>query len=116
MISLLTDTPVRFDVAITGELTLQGDVYAIGGLNEKLLAAQRKEFNKVIIPKENIPDLDEIPDKVKKGLNIIGVDHISETFPHIFRSPRFPVFSSVKNHRRRQTRPTGGGTAGRSLT
>ncbi len=94
MISLLTDTPVRHDVAVTGEITLRGDIYAIGGLNEKLLASQRKGIKTVIIPAENLPDLDEIPDKVKSGLKIIGVNHISETFSHIFRSPRFSVRSA----------------------
>lgn len=91
MISLLSKTPVRSDVAVTGELTLRGDVYAIGGLNEKLLAAQRKELKTVVIPKENLPDLSEIPDKVKKGLNIVGIDHISEAYVHVFRSSRFSV-------------------------
>ncbi len=95
MISLLTNTPVRHDVAVTGELTLRGDVYAVGGLNEKLLAAQRKEIKKVILPKENIPDLEEIPEKVKQGLEIIGVNHISETLPHIFRKPRFSSLSTA---------------------
>ncbi len=89
MISLLSNVPVRHDVAVTGELTLRGEIYAIGGLNEKLLAAQRKQINKVIIPAENIPDLEEIPEKVKQGLQIVGVNHISETLPHIFRSLRF---------------------------
>ena len=95
MISLLTETPVRHDVAVTGEITLRGDIYAIGGLNEKLLAAQRKEIRTVIIPKENLPDLEDIPEKVKKGLNIIGVDHISEVLPHVFRSARFASRSTV---------------------
>ncbi|MDI6402509.1 endopeptidase La [Balneolaceae bacterium ANBcel3] len=94
MISLLTNTPARHDVAVTGEITLQGNIFAIGGLNEKLLAAKRKGITKVLIPKENTPDLEEIPDKVKKGLEIVGVDHISECFQHIFRKPGF-----LKNHR-----------------
>ena len=94
MISLLTSSPTRSDVAVTGEITLRGEVYAIGGLNEKLLAAQRKEIKYVIIPKENLPDLDEIPDKVKEGLQIIGVHHISEAVSHVFRSPGFTLDSS----------------------
>ncbi|MDG5767033.1 endopeptidase La [Balneolales bacterium ANBcel1] len=96
MISLVTDSSVRHDVAVTGEITLRGDVYAIGGLNEKLLAAQRKGIVTVIIPAENMPDLADIPDKVKEGLTITGVNHISETFEHVFRSPDFlKLISSV---------------------
>lgn len=89
MISLLSETPVRHDVAVTGEITLRGEIYAIGGLNEKLLAAQRKQIHKVLIPKENLPDLEDIPEKVKQGLQIVGVNHLSEALSHVFRSPRF---------------------------
>ncbi len=91
LISLLTDTAARHDVAVTGELTLRGDVYAIGGLNEKLLAAQRKGLKKVIIPGENKPDLADVPDQVKQGIDIIEVDHIAETFQHVFRSAEFKI-------------------------
>lgn len=86
MISLITETPLRHDVAMTGEITLRGDIFAIGGLNEKLLAAQRNHITKVIIPKDNIRDLEEIPDKVKAGLNIVGVEHIDDAIPHVFRN------------------------------
>ncbi len=89
MISLLSETPVRHDVAVTGEITLRGEIYAIGGLNEKLLAAQRKQIHKVLIPMENLPDLEDIPEKVKQGLQIVGVNHLSEALSHVFRSPRF---------------------------
>lgn len=84
MISLLTQTPIRHDIALTGETTLRGDVYAIGGLNEKLLAAQRNKIKKVIIPHDNLKDLEEIPDKVKDGLEIIPVNTIKEAEAHIF--------------------------------
>lgn len=118
MISLLTDTAARHDVAVTGEITLRGDVYAIGGLNEKLLAAQRKGIKTVIIPRENIPDLEEIPGKVLKGLDIIGVEHISETFSRIFRTPRFSVASgrtsSGKNNRKKAKRTKPGETRTKS--
>ncbi len=97
MISLLTDTPVRHDVAVTGEITLRGEVYAVGGLNEKLLAARRKNLSRVIIPKENLPDLEEIPSKVTEGLKITGIDHISESFPFVFRSSVFPGFDGQKD-------------------
>ncbi|MEX2404807.1 MAG: endopeptidase La [Balneolales bacterium] len=85
MISLVTNREIRYDVAITGEITLSGEVYAIGGLNEKLLAAQRNQIKTVLIPKDNERDLSEIPDKVKKGLTIISVNHIEDAIPNVFR-------------------------------
>lgn len=86
MISLLTNRKVRHDVAMTGEITLRGEVYAIGGLNEKLLAAQRNKIQTVLIPHENIKDLAEIPEKVKAGLKIVGVKTLDEAMPYVFRS------------------------------
>lgn len=75
---MLTKTPVRKDVAMTGEITLQGRVLPIGGLKEKLLSALRGGIKTVIIPKENEKDLAEIPDNVKKGMKIIPVSEVSE--------------------------------------
>ena len=70
IISVLTGIPVRADVAMTGEITLRGQVLPIGGLKEKLLAAQRGGIKNVIIPAENERDLKEIPDNVKENLTI----------------------------------------------
>lgn len=78
LVSVLTKTPVRKDVAMTGEITLQGRVLSIGGLKEKLLSALRGGIKTVIIPKENEKDLAEIPDNVKKGMKIIPVSEVSE--------------------------------------
>jgi ATP-dependent Lon protease len=83
MISLLTGKPTRHDVAMTGEITLRGDVYAIGGLNEKLMAAQRQKIKKVLIPKDNEPDLADIPAKVKEGLDIVSVETVSQAMAHV---------------------------------
>jgi ATP-dependent Lon protease len=85
ILSLLKNKPIRHDVAMTGEITLRGEVYAIGGLNEKLLAAKRNRISIVLIPKDNLKDLAEIPEKVKAGLNIIAVSTIDEALPHIFK-------------------------------
>jgi ATP-dependent Lon protease len=85
IMSLITGKPLRHDIAMTGEITLRGEIYAIGGLNEKLLAAQRNRITNVIIPRDNLKDLSEIPDKVKEGLKIISVSTIEEAFPHVFR-------------------------------
>ena len=78
IVSVLTQTPVRRDIAMTGEVTLRGNVLAIGGLKEKLLAALRGGVKTVLIPQENEKDLPEIPDNVKEGLEIIPVSHVSE--------------------------------------
>ena len=73
LVSVLTGIPVRADVAMTGEVTLRGEVLAIGGLKEKLLAALRGGIKRVLIPEENTRDLPEIPDNVKNNLEIIPV-------------------------------------------
>jgi ATP-dependent Lon protease len=72
-VSALTGIPVRSDVAMTGEITLRGEVTAIGGLKEKLLAALRGGIKTVLIPEENAKDLQEIPENVKNGLEIVPV-------------------------------------------
>jgi len=76
IVSALTRIPVRADVAMTGEITLRGEVLAIGGLKEKLLAAHRGGIKTVLIPEENVKDLIEIPDNVKNHLEIIPVKWI----------------------------------------
>ena len=73
MVSVLTGIPVRCDVAMTGEITLRGEVLPIGGLKEKLLAAHRGGIKHVLIPEGNVKDLTEIPDNVKRGLAIHSV-------------------------------------------
>jgi len=76
LVSVLTGIPVRADVAMTGEITLRGEVLAIGGLKEKLLAAHRGGIKTVLIPEENVKDLPDIPDNVKNRLEIIPVKWI----------------------------------------
>ena len=78
LVSALTGIPVRADVAMTGEITLRGEVTGIGGLKEKLLAALRGGIKTVIIPEENAKDLAEIPDNVKQGLEIVPVKWIDK--------------------------------------
>lgn len=84
MISAIKKVPARSDVAMTGEITLRGNVLAIGGLTEKLLAAQRYGIKKVLIPKDNLKDLSEIPESVKKPLKIIPIETVIEAIPHVF--------------------------------
>ena len=78
IVSVLTRIPVRRDVAMTGEITLRGTVLPIGGLKEKLLAALRGGIKTVLIPKENVKDLAEVPDNVKSGLEIIPAETVSD--------------------------------------
>ena len=77
-VSALTGIPVRGDVAMTGEITLRGEVTGIGGLKEKLLAALRGGIKTVLIPEENAKDLQEIPENVKNELEIIPVKWIDQ--------------------------------------
>ena len=80
LVSALTNVAVRADVAMTGEITLRGEVLPIGGLKEKLLAAQRGGIKTVMIPIENEKDLSEISDEIKMGLDIKPVQWIDEVF------------------------------------
>jgi ATP-dependent Lon protease len=85
MLSALSSNPTRSDVAMTGEITLRGEILPIGGLNEKLLAAQRSGIKTVLIPKENKKDLKEIPGKIKEGLEIVTVENLEDALKHIFK-------------------------------
>jgi ATP-dependent Lon protease len=78
LVSALTGIPVRADVAMTGEITLRGEVTEIGGLKEKLLAAHRGGIKTVLIPEENAKDLQDIPENVKSQLEIIPVKWIDK--------------------------------------
>jgi ATP-dependent Lon protease len=82
ILSSLTKIPVKCNVAMTGEITLRGEVLAIGGLKEKLLAAIRGGIKQVLIPKDNIKDLAELPKKVINSIEIIPVQLIDEVFEH----------------------------------
>ena len=91
IVSVLTQIPVRKDIAMTGEVTLRGNVLPIGGLKEKLLAALRGGIKTVLIPAENAKDLPEIPDNVKAGLEIIPVAHVTEVLRHALIEQPEPV-------------------------
>ena len=91
IVSVLTQIPVRRDIAMTGEVSLRGNAMPIGGLKEKLLAALRGGIKTVLIPKENEKDLAEIPDNVKEGLEIIPVAHVSEVLDRILISKPEPI-------------------------
>ncbi|WNJ98458.1 endopeptidase La [Thalassospiraceae bacterium LMO-JJ14] len=91
IVSVLTGIPVRKEVAMTGEVTLRGRVLAIGGLKEKLLAALRGGIKTVLIPQENEKDLADIPDVVKKGLEIVPVTTVDEVLERALSKPLTPI-------------------------
>ncbi len=84
LLSAISGKPASNDIAMTGEITLRGNVLPIGGLNEKLLAAKRNGIGTVLIPKENEIDLKEIQDKVQEGLKIIPIEKIEDAIPYVF--------------------------------
>ncbi len=91
IVSVLTGIPVRREVAMTGEVTLRGRVLPIGGLKEKLLAALRAGIKTVIIPSDNEKDLAEIPDNVKRGLNITPVTTVDDVLRRALVKPLTPI-------------------------
>jgi ATP-dependent Lon protease len=90
-VSALTGIPVHADVAMTGEITLRGEVTAIGGLKEKLLAAHRGGIKKVMIPEDNVKDLQDIPENVKNHLEIIPVKWIDQVLEVALESMPKPL-------------------------
>jgi len=90
-VSAMTGIPVRGDVAMTGEITLRGEVTAIGGLKEKLLAALRGGIKTVLIPEENAKDLQDIPENVKNGLEIVPVKWIDKVLEFALESMPVPL-------------------------
>jgi ATP-dependent Lon protease len=82
LVSAITGIPVHKDVAMTGEITLRGNILPVGGLPEKTVAAQRLGIRKVLLPKANEKDLPELPEMVRKGLELVFVDHIDELLAH----------------------------------
>lgn len=78
LLSAVTKTPVRADLAMTGEVTLRGRVLPIGGLKEKLLAAKMAEVKTVLVPRENEKDVEEISEEIREGLEIVFVENMKE--------------------------------------
>ncbi len=96
LVSVLTGIPVRCDVAMTGEITLRGEVLPIGGLKEKLLAAHRGGVKTVLIPNENVKDLaEELPEEVKGQLEIVPVRWIDEVLDRALETKPVPLADSA---------------------
>ena len=104
LISIFTGIPVRADTAMTGEITLRGQILKIGGLKEKLLAAKRGGIKNVIIPKENEPDLQEIPKQITKSLNIIPVEWIEEVISAALVEEPTPNVKKIKGQKSKTSR------------
>ena len=102
LVSVLTNIPVKADVAMTGEITLRGQVLRIGGLKEKLLAAHRGNIKTVIIPADNERDLPEIPDNIKADLEIIPVQWIDEVLEHALQYQPTPLKGGKKVKRKKE--------------
>tara|TARA_Y200000002_G_C22341097_1_gene520942 strand:- start:111 stop:653 length:543 start_codon:yes stop_codon:yes gene_type:complete len=110
IVSMLTETPIRRDVAMTGEVTLRGNVLPIGGLKEKLLAALRGGIKTVIIPDENVKDLAEIPDNVKNDLEIVPVNTVLEVLKVALSEKLQSIewdFSEYEKSENHQSKPSG---------
>lgn len=105
MVSALTDMPVKSNLAMTGEVTLRGRVLPIGGLREKSMAALRNGIHSVIIPKENVPDLEEIDQTVRSALQFIPVDHVDAVLDYALNREPLASPSAVKEAA--EPRPTG---------
>jgi len=96
IISTLTNTPVRKDVAMTGEITLRGKVLPVGGIREKVLAAHRAGIKKVLLPAENEADIEEIPANVRKKLEFVLIHNVSEALEHALVKPEAAVSEKEK--------------------
>ncbi len=110
LLSLLSHKPVRFDVAMTGEISLRGRVLPVGGIKEKVLAARRAGINTVILPHKNEKDLLDVPEKIRSRMNFIFVEKLNEVFEYAIRQEN-------DNKKNRQARKTGlkGRKAGKRL-
>ena len=106
MISVFTGIPVRSDTAMTGEITLHGQVLKIGGLKEKLLAAKRGGIKRVIIPAENAADIREIPSQITHALEIIPVRWIDEVISHALISEPKPLRKKRVTKNMTKTKPS----------
>jgi ATP-dependent Lon protease len=91
IVSIMTGIPVRRDIAMTGEVTLRGRVLPIGGLKEKLLAALRGGIKKALIPEDNVKDIAELPESVKKGLEIVPVSRMDQVLQHALVRQPVPI-------------------------
>ena len=111
LVSALSGIPVRRDLAMTGEISLLGNVLPIGGLKEKLMAAYARKMTTVLIPKENLPDLAKVDEEVKAGLSVLPVSRIDEVLSLALTRP----LKARNNAKKRESRPTATSAAGQRM-
>ena len=103
VVSALSGRPVRHDIAMTGEITLLGRVLPIGGVKEKVLGAVRSGITKIVLPKENEPDLEDLPDEVREKIEVFVVQELGEVLALTLRGATFRegrlLFGDEKNPR-----------------
>ena len=102
ILSLATRTPIRADVAMTGEVTLRGRVLPVGGVREKALAALRAGITRVILPRKNMQDLHDIPKDLKRRITFLPVDHMDDVLEAAFESSK-PSRRPARRRPRRRT-------------
>ena len=116
LISLFRQTPVRIDLAMTGEVTLTGRVLPVGGIREKVLAARRAGITMVLIPRHNSKDLVELPAEVKEDVTFYPVDTLDDVVPHLFESPRSRAKTAKPKARAKAPKPKASPTRAVSST
>ena len=98
MVSALSLRPVRKDVAMTGEITLRGNVLPVGGVKEKVLAARRARVSTIILPQQNRRDLDEVPKEPFKDIRFVFVDNMRQVFREALKEKAVPPVTSGHDH------------------
>ncbi|MFC2016073.1 S16 family serine protease, partial [Chloroflexota bacterium] len=91
IVSLLTDQPVKADLAMTGEITLRGQVLPVGGIKQKVMAAARVGLSTVILPQRNEPDLDDIPEEIRDSMTFLFAERVDDVFQHALRNGLVPA-------------------------
>ncbi|HEV2762339.1 MAG TPA: S16 family serine protease, partial [Pyrinomonadaceae bacterium] len=96
MVSTLAQRPVRKDVAMTGEITLRGNVLPVGGVKEKVLAARRARVSKIILPQQNRRDMDEVPKELFRDIQFVFVENVTEVFREALKEKVLPPTRPVR--------------------
>jgi len=105
LVSLISGKPVRADVGMTGEITLRGQVLPVGGIKEKVLAAHRAGLRTVILPRRNEPDLEDLPEEVRRTMTFIFADTVDDVLRNALEQPLAKVEEKPKDHRRKRKAP-----------
>jgi ATP-dependent Lon protease len=113
MVSLISGRKVKPQVGMTGEITLRGQVLAIGGVKEKVLAAHRNGLTTVILPKRNEQDLDDVPDEIRESMKFIFAESVEDVLDAALEKPR-PVKKQAAKPAKKKSKPTKAGKHGKA--